>query len=247
MNKKKLFWAQIGSDVIIESFADIGIINGVSFANRDLTVYQMSNEDLLGFSPYLDIDQNSIEVLEFLRGLYNGDFWYTMSLFLNNTECEVSPAFLNIFNNRDLFVSKRSARVVFGVAEAAFSRIFTMPETTMVRTIVNNNPKNINIPSAKKLVQKLGYNADMAYICIIVLKLAKLMLENKRGFISDIVYENREFHLNLYNGLYPEGAIRELYADTKNEVEMLIESSQLKSKPEKHLIDKLLKNIRNAR
>lgn len=246
MSKNRLFWAQIGSDVILESFEDIGIINGVSFENRDLSVYQLSNEELLGFVPYLDIDKNSVEILEFLRGLYHGDFWYTMSLFLDNTSCDISPTFLNIINNRDLFISKKSVRTMFWVSESAYSRVFTMPESTIVRSIVNTSSQNINNFSTKKLVQKLGYNADMAYICIIVLKLAKFMLECKRGFISDIIYENREFNLNLYNGLYSEESFKKMYTDLKEDLEQCLEKTQLISKPEKHLIDKLLKNIRNA-
>lgn len=244
MTKKKLFSTLVGSDVILESFESIGELSSVSFENRDLEVFQMSNQDLLGFIPYLDADQNSVEVLDFFRGLYHGNFWYIMSLFKDPTESEIDPRFMPVIDGRYEFITKRFIRSMLHVAESAFQKIMVMPRTTIVKSVVSKNSQNINNFASKKVVQKLGYNADMAYICTMLLKIINKLADKKQGFISDWLFEEKQFNIKLYAGTIEYQTIEQLYTEEKNKVESIFDGNDINTKPDKFFLDKLLKNVR---
>lgn len=244
MTKYPLYKTQIGSDLIYESFTAFGDVCGETMLNRNLVVYQLSSEDLLGFTPYLDKGPYELEILEYLKNIYDGSLWDILVLFTDPTASYIDPRFMDIIDSRYDFVTKRWLHRVICTAQATFDKILELEPSTIVNTFVSGDSKNINKFPTKKVVKKLDYNLDAAYICIMLLIIATNLAERKKGNVEDFLLENKEFTAKLFSGLIEYEAVSNRFLSLKEQLTSIVNHDGVKSRADKFVINRILKSIR---
>lgn len=244
MNKYPLFKAQIGSDLIYESFSAFGDVCGETMLNRDLFVYQLSSEDLLGFTPYLDKGPDELEILDYLKNVYEGSLWEVLVLFSDLTAAFVDPRFQEIVDARYDFVTKRWVHKVICTAQATFDKILELEPSVIVNSYISGGSQNINNFPSKKVIKKLGYNLDAAYICIMLLIIATYLAERRKGTIGDFILEHKEFAAKVFSGLVEYEAISTRFLSLKEQLTSIVNHDGVKSRADKFVINRILKSIR---